>query len=96
MQPDHIFASHTCFGGHVDVNCFNKSQFINFKCIFSHEKDYKHTCDTIYAHFQGITNNMYAFGRNSFAHSLFYPSTHISTHPYWFFPVQMTGGWVSA
>ena len=29
---------------------------------------YKHTYDTIYTHFQGITN-------------MFYLSTHISTHP---------------
>ena len=43
---------------------------------------YKHTYDTIYAHFQGITNNVYGFGRTFFAPSFFYPSTHISTHPY--------------
>ena len=28
---------------------------------------YKHTCDTIFTHFQGITNNIYDFGRRFFA-----------------------------
>ena len=64
--------------------------------------DLKWTTNThvtpIYTHFQGITNNMYGFGRpfNFFAPSFFYPSTHISTCPYSFLPVQMTGGRVSA
>ena len=54
---------------------------------------YKHTCDTIYTSlFQGITNNIYAFGRRFYAPSFFYPFTHISTRPYSFLPVQMTGG----
>ena len=53
--------------------------------------DYKHTCDTIFTHFQSITNNVYGF----FAPSFFYPSTHISTCPYSFLPIQMTGGRVS-
>ena len=47
--------------------------------------DYKHTCDTIYTHFQGITNNIYDFGR-LFAPSFLYPSIHISTRPYSFLP----------
>ena len=55
-----------------------------------------HTYDPIYTNFQGITNNIYGFGRPLFAPSLFYPSTHISTRPYLFLPVQMTGGQVSA
>ena len=45
------------------------------------EMDYKHTCDTIFTHFQGITNNIYGFGRLYFCpfiflpvHSHFYPS----------------------
>ena len=50
--------------------------------------DYKHTCDTIYTHFQGISNNIYGF----FAPSFLYPSTYISTRPQWFLPFQMTGG----
>ena len=32
---------------------------------------YKHTCDTIFTHFQGITNNIYGFGRPFFAPSFF-------------------------
>ena len=50
---------------------------------------------TIFTHFQGITNNIYGFGRPFFAPSFFYPSTHISTRPYSFLPVQMMGGRVS-
>ena len=49
------------------------------------EMGYKHTFDTIYTHFQGITNSIYAFGR-LFASSFFYPSTiflpvHIRFYP---------------
>ena len=54
--------------------------------------DYKHRYDTIYTHFQGIIDNIYGFGKPLFAPSFFYPSTHISTHPQRFLPVQMTGG----
>ena len=48
--------------------------------------DYKHTCDTIFTHFQGITNNIYGFGRHFFAPSFFYPSiiflpVHIRFYP---------------
>ena len=50
------------------------------------------THDTIYTHFQGITNNIYGFGICSL---IFYPSTHISTRSYSFLPVQMMGGRVS-
>ena len=60
--------------------------------------DYKHTCDTIYTHFQGITNNIYGFGRPFLLlHFLpvHHPSTNISTRPYSFLPMQMTGGRVS-
>ena len=50
------------------------------------EMDYKHTCDTIFTHFQGITNNICGFGRPFFAPSFFYPSTiflpvHIRFYP---------------
>ena len=55
--------------------------------------DYKHTCDTIYTHFQGITNNIYGFGRPFLAPSFLYPSTHIFTRPYSFLPFQMNDGW---
>ena len=37
--------------------------------------DYKHTCDTIFTHFQGITNNIYGFGRPFFSSFIFYQST---------------------
>ena len=52
--------------------------------------DYKHTYDTIYTHFQGITNNIYGFWRPFFApvHPYFYPSIFV-------LPVQMMGGQVS-
>ena len=61
--------------------------------------DYKHTCDTIYTHIQGITNNIYGFG-TPFCSFIFvpvhHPSTHISTGPQLFLSVQMTGGRVYA
>ena len=50
--------------------------------------DYKHTCDTIFTRFQGITNHIYGFGKPFFAPSFFYPSTHIFPRPYSFLPVQ--------
>ena len=51
----------------------------------------------IYTNFQGVTNNIYGFGRLLLLILLpvHHPSTHISTHPYSLLPVQMTGGWVS-
>ena len=51
------------------------------------EMDYKHTCDTIFTRFQGITNNIYGFGRPFFApsfllvHPYFYPSIFVFTRP---------------
>ena len=38
--------------------------------------DYKHICDTIFTHFQCITNNIYSFGRPFFAPSFFYPPSY--------------------
>ena len=46
---------------------------------------YKHTYDTIYTHFQGITNNIYGFVR-LLAPSFLYPTT---THPPIFLPVHV-------
>ena len=45
--------------------------------------DYKHTCDTIFTHFQSITNNIYGFGRLFWLlHFLnFYPSIFVFTRP---------------
>ena len=44
--------------------------------------DYKHTYDTIFTEFQGITNNIYGFGRPFFAPSFF-------TRPPIFLPVHV-------
>ena len=46
------------------------------------EMGYKHTYDNIYTHFQGITNNIYGFGRPFFAPSFF-------TRPPIFLPVHI-------
>ena len=35
FMQDPIYASQTCFGGHMDVNC----QFTNFKCVWWPETD---------------------------------------------------------
>ena len=87
MQEFIFIASHVT---HVLVDTW----MLTLKCL--HEMDYKHTCDTIFTHFQGITNNIYGLGR-LFAPFLpvHHPSTHISTRPYSFLTVQMTGGRVS-
>ena len=52
------------------------------------------TCDTIFTHFQGITNNVYGFGR-SYLLLHFLPVHHISTCSYSLLSVQMTGGRIS-
>ena len=52
--------------------------------------DYKHTCDTILTHFQGITNIIYGFGLEDLFLLL-----QFFTHPPIFLRVQMTGGPVS-
>ena len=47
--------------------------------------DYKHTCDTILSHFQGMTNNIYGFGRPFLLLQFFthpQPVHHISTRFY--------------
>ena len=67
-------------------------------CAWWPEMGYKHTFDTIYTHFQGITNNIYDFGRPFFcSYIFFYPSSiFLPVHrPYSFLPIQMTGGRVS-
>ena len=45
-MKEQIIASHTCSGGHMDVNCL---QTLNVSDDL--KMDYKHTCDTIYTHF---------------------------------------------
>ena len=76
FMQDKIIASHTCFGGHMDVyKLLNVSDDLKWTT---------NTGDTIFTNFQGIANNIYGFGRPFFAPSYFYPSTHISTHPYSF------------
>ena len=74
----YIVISHT-LGFHMDV-MFRK-KVIELKY------------DTIYTHFQGITINIYGFGRPFFVQQ---PSTHIFACPYSLLPVQMTGGRVSS
>ena len=59
--------------------------------------DDKPTCDTIYTYSWGITDIQYLWFWNTFfASSFFEPSTHISTCPQRFLPIQMMGGRVSA
>ena len=48
--------------------------------------DYKHTCDTIFTHFQGIANNIYGFGMEDFLLLFFNPSI---TSPPIFLPVRI-------
>ena len=49
--------------------------------------DYKHTCDTIYTHFQGITNNSYGFVLEDpfllyfFTHPPIFLPVHIGFYP---------------
>ena len=49
--------------------------------------DLKWTTDTIYTHYQGITNNIYGFGRPFLllillpVHPYYYPSIFVFTHP---------------
>ena len=82
FMQDQIIVSHTCFDGPMDVNCYCLlSQFTIFTVSYDLKKDYKHTCDTIYTHFQGITNNIYGFVRNCFVPSFF-------THQPIFLPVH--------
>ena len=81
FMQDKIITCHTCFGGHMDVNCKLVYKLSNVSDDLKWAT--KHTYDTIYTHFQGITNNIYGCGRPIFA------------RPYSFLPVQMTGGRVS-
>ena len=79
-MQDQIIASHTCFGGHMDVNCLGSLHTLNVSDDL--KMDYKHTCDTIYTDFWGITGNIYGFGRPFYTrppiflhiHNGFYPS----------------------
>ena len=41
FMQDQIIASHTCFGGHMDVNCYASLQ--TFECAWWPEMGYKHT-----------------------------------------------------
>ena len=47
--------------------------------------DYKHTCDTIFTHFQGIINNIYDFGRPFLLIHLFTPPPPV--HPYFYLSI---------
>ena len=80
FMQDQIIASYTCFGGHVVLTVKLVHKLSNVPDDLKWATNYKHTCDTIYTHFQGITNNIYGFGRPfcSFIvlpiHPYFYPS----------------------
>ena len=78
FMQDKIIATHTCFGGHMDVNCYAKPLNVSDDLKWT-----INTCDTIFTHFQGITNNIYGFGRPLFCSFIFYPST---TRPPYFYP----------
>ena len=91
-----IIASHTCFGGHVDVNCSASLQ--TFKCVWWPEMDYKHTCDTIFTHFHGITNNIYGFQRlfvfcSFICLPVHHPSTIFLPIHNRFYPSKINDGW---
>ena len=77
-MKDKIIASHTCFL--VDTWMLTVKPVYKLLNVSDDLKWTTNTCDTIFTHFQGITNNIYGFGR-LFGPSIFYPSTHISTHP---------------
>ena len=83
FMQDKIIANHIT---HVLVDIW----MLTFKCW--PEMEYKHTCDTIFIHFQlfqGITNNIYDFGRPCFfcsfiffpVHPYFYQSIFVFTRP---------------
>ena len=75
----------------VDTWMFTVMLVYELSDVPDHLKWATNTYDTIYTHFQGITNNIYGFGR-----PFLYPSTtHISARPSSFLPVLMMGGRVS-
>ena len=69
---------HTCFGGHMDVNF----EMLNLNGLQAHVTPFSLT-------FQGITNNIYGFGRLLLLH--FFTRPPIFTRPHSFLPIQMTG-----
>ena len=77
-----LYAGSNYCQSHVLVDTWMLTVKLIYKlsnCAWWPEMGYKHTFDTIYTHFQGITYNIYGFGRPSF----FYPST---TCPPYFYP----------
>ena len=72
-MQDKIIASHVT---HVLMDTW----MLTLKCL--PEMDYKHTCDTIFTHFQSITNNIYGFGRPFLLNAF-------CTHPHIFLPFQI-------
>ena len=91
-MQDKIIASHTYVL--VDTLMLTVKPVCKLSNVPDDLKWATNTHDTIYIHFQGISNNIYGF-RMPFLLLHFYPSTHISARPYSFLPVQMTGGRVS-
>ena len=73
-MQDKIIASHTCFGGHMDINCKPVYKLLNVS------DDLK--CDTIFTYFQGITNNIYGL-------KTFFLLFYLFTRPPIFLPIRI-------
>ena len=77
---------------HYEFSIIILKIYLTLRC---NEMDYKHTCDTIYTHFQSITDNIFVFCSFIFyattTHpAIFLPSTTVFTHP----NDRWTGLWI--
>ena len=82
-MKDKLIASHTCM--------LTVKQVYKILNVSDDLKWTTNTRDTIFTHFQGMTNNIYGFGRPFFAHTFFthpppvhpyfYPSIFVFSHP---------------
>ena len=90
-MQDTLIASHTCFGGHTMLTVKLVYKLSNVPDDLKWAKNTHMTPFTL-TFKEGITNDIYGFGRLfcSFysVHPYFYPSTHISTRPPIFLPVH--------
>ena len=71
-----LYAGSNYCQSHVLVDMWMLSVKLVYKlsnCAWWPEMGCKHTFDTFYTHFQGITNNIYGFGRPFFCSFLFLP-----------------------
>ena len=48
---DNIIASQTCFGGHMDINCYASLQTLNVSDELKWNTNTHVSCGTIYTHF---------------------------------------------